>query len=468
MTNSKLTKRALLASSMSLLLCFAMLLGTTFAWFTDSAVSGNNIIKAGNLDMKLSYKPYGAENTEWKEVKEDTVLFGEDALYEPGYTEAVWLKVENLGSLAFRYDLAINVANEKQGTNKAGEKFSLSDHLEVRYMTTTNTDMERNFYTTRESLDSFAWGSAANSGVASLKDKIAVINNGVAFSKDDAANGAYNSAYVLVVISMPTTVGNEANHNGNDIPEIDFTLTAVATQLTYEKDSFGSDYDKDAFVADYFVTTADELIESIAGADKGETIGLMNNIKIDPANMSNAYGTTGININGQILDGNGNTLDIKGAGGTWDSGINTTGGTIRNLTVTGSFRGIFINHNSPVKGRVILENVIIDGTVYTISCDQGTGNGLTATNCTFKGWTSFAGTLGDAKFINCTFGAGSGYNYSRPYAPTTYVGCNFEAGHKIDARAAVILENCTLDGVALTDANLANLVTGNIANATVK
>ena len=246
MTNTKTTKRALLSSVMAMLLCFTMLLGTTFAWFTDSVTSGNNIIKTGNLDMKLSYKPYGAENTEWTEVTESTILFGKDALYEPGYTEAVWLKVENLGSLAFRYDLAVNVASEKQGTNKAGEKFSLSDYLEVKYMTTTSTEMESNFYTTRESLDSFAWGSAANSGVASLKDEIAVIKNGVAFSANDATNGAYSSAYVLVVISMPTTVTNEANHNGTDIPQIDFTLTAVATQLAYESDSFGSDYDEDA------------------------------------------------------------------------------------------------------------------------------------------------------------------------------------------------------------------------------
>ncbi len=247
MTNSKTTKRALFSSVVALLLCFTMLLGTTFAWFTDSAVSGNNIIKTGNLDMKLSWRPYGADHTEeWAEVTESTVLFGKDALYEPGYTEAVWLKVENLGSLAFRYDLAINVASEKQGTNKAGEKFSLSDYLEVKYMTTTSTDMESDYYTTRESLDSFAFGSAINSGVASLSDDIAVIKNGVAFSASDATNGAYSSAYVLVVISMPTTVGNEANHNGTDIPQIDFSLTALATQLAYESDSFGSDYDKDA------------------------------------------------------------------------------------------------------------------------------------------------------------------------------------------------------------------------------
>lgn len=211
----------------------------------------------------------------------------------------------------------------------------------------------------------------------------------------------------------------------------------------------------------------DGLVEAL---ESGKDVVFNDDVKINPAGMSNAYGTTGINVkNGQTIDGNGNTLDIKGAGGTWDSGINTTGGTIKNLTVTGSFRGIFINHNSTHYEPVVLENVIIDGTTYTISCDQGMYQTLTATNSTFNGWTSFAATLGEATFINCSFGEGNGYAYCRPYAPTTFVGCDFKAGYKIDARAAVTFENCTIGGVALTADNLATLVTSSsIGNASVK
>jgi len=214
------------------------------------------------------------------------------------------------------------------------------------------------------------------------------------------------------------------------------------------------------------VKDADELIATLEG---GNSVVLTGDVKINPAGMSNAYGTTGINIkNGQTIDGNGFVLDIKGAGGTWDSGINTTGGLIKNITVTGSFRGIFINHNSEHSERVVLENVIIDGTTYTISCDQGSNQGFTATDSTFKGWTSYAKTLGDAKFIDCYFGKGNGYSYCRPYAPTEFVGCDFEAGFTMDARATVTFENCTIGGVALTADNLSTLVKGNIANATVK
>lgn len=213
------------------------------------------------------------------------------------------------------------------------------------------------------------------------------------------------------------------------------------------------------------VSTADELV---AALEDGKDVHLTKNIKIDPASMSNAYGTTGINVkNGQAINGGGYTIDIKGAGGTWDSGINTTGGLIRDLTVTGSFRGIFINHNSTHSEPVILDNVTIEGTTYTISCDQGLNQTLTAKNSTFKGWTSFAATLGNATFIDCYFGRGNGYAYCRPYAPTAFVGCEFEAGYRLDPRAAVTFENCTLDGQPLTADNLATLVT-NTDKATVK
>ena len=192
------------------------------------------------------------------------------------------------------------------------------------------------------------------------------------------------------------------------------------------------------------VATADELV---AALEAKEGVLFMDDIKIDPASMSNAYGATGINVKyGQTIDGNGHTLNIKGAGGTWDSGINTTGGLIKNLTVTGSFRGIFINHTSDHSEKVVLENVTIgdNGTVYTISCDQGLYQGIEATNCTFNGWTSFAKTAGEAKFVNCNFGEGSGYKYCRPYSNTEFIKCTFCPGYAVDeTQATVTFTDCT-------------------------
>ena len=97
--SKKTTKRSLLASVFALVLCVAMLVGSTFAWFTDTATTGVNKITSGKLDVKLSYL---TDDNEWKEVTKDTQLFDNNALWEPGHTEVAYLKVENAGSLALK------------------------------------------------------------------------------------------------------------------------------------------------------------------------------------------------------------------------------------------------------------------------------------------------------------------------------------------------------------------------------
>lgn len=208
------------------------------------------------------------------------------------------------------------------------------------------------------------------------------------------------------------------------------------------------------------VNTVDDLLKWLTA---GSGVLLNEDLTLDKATTTNGYGATGVAVTeGQTIDGGGHTLSIS-AGGTWDSGISTTGGLIKNIWVTKSFRGIFIKKGTQ---KVVLENVRIEGTVYTISCDEASYQGFEAYNSIFRGWTSYAKTIGTAYFEGCTFGAGSGYNFMRPYAPTVYKNCTFEAGHKIDPVAAVSFEGCTFNGVAVTAANVATLVT-NTAKATV-
>ena len=61
MTSIKSTKRALITSALAILMCAAMLIGTTFAWFTDTASTAVNKIQAGNLDVALEMQ----ENGNW-------------------------------------------------------------------------------------------------------------------------------------------------------------------------------------------------------------------------------------------------------------------------------------------------------------------------------------------------------------------------------------------------------------------
>ncbi len=122
------TKKALTASIMSMALCTVLLIGATFAWFTDSVNSGTNKIQAGNLDVAFEYSKDGGTN--WTEVTKDTDdLFGKDTLWEPGHVEYVNLKVSNLGSLALKYQLGIRAANETTGTNINDVEFKLSDYI---------------------------------------------------------------------------------------------------------------------------------------------------------------------------------------------------------------------------------------------------------------------------------------------------------------------------------------------------
>ena len=205
------------------------------------------------------------------------------------------------------------------------------------------------------------------------------------------------------------------------------------------------------------IATDTELREALKA---GNDVVLTEDITTTDAD-SNGYGATGININGGVFDGNGHTIVVEGATSTWDSAIAIKGGTIKNVTVAKGFRGIFFKNGTE---KIVLENVIINGPTYTISCDSAGKQGFEAYNSKFYGWTSYADTIGTGYFEGCTFGKGAGYNFSRPYAPTTYVNCDFEAGHAIDARAAVTFENCRFNGVALTADNIATLVTGNVQN----
>ena len=219
------TKRALALSFVSLLLCVSMFVGTTFAWFTDSVSSTNNIITAGNLDVELEYY----DGTDWVAVDENTNVFEENTLWEPGHTEVVYLKVSNVGTLALKYALNINIANETSGTNVAGESFKLSDYIMYGILEPT----AETIYASRDE------ARAAVTDAKKLKTAFVDVN----------ALEATEFAYVTMVVYMPETVGNEANYKtGTAAPVINLGINLFATQETSENDSFDNRYDGEAFV----------------------------------------------------------------------------------------------------------------------------------------------------------------------------------------------------------------------------
>ncbi|GEM_PF-5792965 len=219
--SKKTLRRALITSVVSLVLCFAMLLGATYAWFTDTASTGVNTIASGNLKMVLEYY----DGTKWEKVDSSTKLFG-DALFEPGAVQIAYVHVKNAGDLAFKYKLNVVFGNEIPGVNVAGESFNLSDYLE-----TAVVDMGTDFapYSNRAA----AVAAATAEGVAATS------------FEGNLAKKATSNAIALIVY-MPETVDNVANHNGTDIPSLELGVSAVATQDTVEEDAFDNQYDASA------------------------------------------------------------------------------------------------------------------------------------------------------------------------------------------------------------------------------
>ena len=124
MNNTKTTKRALLSSVMAVLICVAMLIGTTFAWFTDTASTAVNKIQAGTLKIGLDMKDASGN---WVDAEGETLSWkkaagapdGEMVLWEPGVTyELPLLKITNLGNLETQFQVQINGIT---GTDKNGQ-----------------------------------------------------------------------------------------------------------------------------------------------------------------------------------------------------------------------------------------------------------------------------------------------------------------------------------------------------------
>lgn len=223
------TKRALLTSVLALVLSLAMLAGSTFAWFTDTASTGVNRIVSGNLDVGLEY--WGGAESGWLTAENSEELFDENALWEPGYTQIVYLKVKNNGNLALTYAMQITPVHETVGVNVEGEEFKLSDYIKFGWTAFTVDGDGAPVALDRE---------AAQTGVGDGAQLGTTLHRQAA--KPLAADA---EELVALVAWMPENVGNEANYSTVQ-PTIELSLKVLATQAAVESDSFNNTYDEDA------------------------------------------------------------------------------------------------------------------------------------------------------------------------------------------------------------------------------
>ena len=296
----KSKKSALLMSFTSLLLCFAMLVGSTFAWFTDTATTGVNKIVAGNLDVELLMY----DGTKYANIsKEPAPIFGSatstvaqnnnlDTLWEPGKTQVAYLAIKNEGNLDLKYQVALNVINPADGK----DLYQVMQYAIVPDKRGTDP------------VPAWTTGKTVTPG--------AQIVSGTNTDGADPVGVKLlhgETHYFALLVHMDGNAGNKYQ-NG----KVEFDLTVYATQLNSESDSFNNEYDKnakydkgDAPPADAKkVATAAELKNAITSAEDGDYILLTNDIDLTSA-LAVAKAIT-LDLNGKTLKGTAmNTIKLS-------------------------------------------------------------------------------------------------------------------------------------------------------------
>ena len=451
MNNKRATKRALLTSVMALVMCVVMLVGTTFAWFTDTASTGVNKIQAGNLDIELAYKnTYIPDETPildggFAAVTENTKVFDEDALWEPGHVEYVVLKISNAGTLALKYKLGINIAEEKGSKSVVDNKdFKLSDYIKFAVIDGDKGGLGRDVLVAEAGA-----GTELSKGYTPTEEHLLKGENKI----------------VTLVVWMPKSVGNEANYDAAvaEAPVINLGINVVATQDTVERDSFDETYDRNAQYPEVSyaqVSSQDDLNNALkdpTDANGNPTKKVAVELKKDGTYTLPTM--TGKDVT--IIGTKGTVIDMKDKLNNNATSVAFEGVTVEFANT--NYRGF--QHT----GKLTYKDCTITGKQFLYATD------VEFINCTFvqdvadyNVWTYGAGSV---LFKGCTFNcAGKAvliYNEGTLAAQNVeFQDCKFKASASVTGKAAIEID-CTYTSynVVIDEATAAN-VTG-FANGSV-
>ena len=293
----KSKKSALLMSFTSLLICFAMLAGSTFAWFTDTATTGVNQIVSGNLDLEVYHKTSGT-SIGLEKINDLTNLFdnveGSPIRWEPGAKAEETFVIKNEGNLALKYCFAVSYANATK--TPAGK--TLADALTVSTATGEDNISDENRGERKTANTAFEGTQLAD------------------FSHAEYLLPGEYREIKMTIQWVPSANDNDFNVAGG--LSVDLGINVLATQYTYENDSFNNEYDKNAEYdkgdtppADAKkVATAEELNTAVRSAAAGDYILLTNNIELTSALAVEKAIT--LDLNGKKLSSsNKNTIKLN-------------------------------------------------------------------------------------------------------------------------------------------------------------
>lgn len=331
MNNKKSTKKSLISSVLSLTLCMAMLIGTTFAWFTDSVTSSNNIIKSGTLDVTMEWAN-GKEDpatATWTDASNSPIFNNE--LWEPGYTEVRHIKIANEGTLALKYQLNI-IAN--------GEVSELADVIDVYYVDPAVQVADRNALT-------------ADMKLGTLTEVLAAISTTASGNLD-----AGEKDTITIALKMQESAGNE--YQDLSIGS-DFSIQLLATQLTSEFDSFDNQYDVNA--------SYDDAILAFGGiinlnANEADAMIVAEDAKV-VINMNDYALNNTLTNNGEIAVNRG-TIEVA------DAGLDNFGtATLTDVVMNAGSAADYANRTSGADAETTYDNVTINSAGGGIGVSDG-------------------------------------------------------------------------------------------------
>ena len=323
MNESTKTKKALRGSLFALFLCIVLLIGTTFAWFTDTASTGVNKIQAGNLKVDLEVATAWDDNgnvTKWVSAEGKTLNFkaadgraADQILWEPGCRYKLpEIRVINNGNLALKYTMKVTGVEGDQKLNEVID-WTIDDKA--------LTDTEGN-----------------------LK-----------------ANETSNP--MTIQGHMQESAGNE--YQGLSIDGI--SITVVATQDTVENDSFNNQYDKDARVkADSENAIRDAMKKA------GSVITVTDEIKPSETLVADKKDIT-LNMNGKTIV-NDTDLWEKGSAYNW-SLVSAQNGSSLTIEGNGTFKAkendcYAVDVQDGI--NVVIKNGTFVGNIHAVYVQKGT------------------------------------------------------------------------------------------------
>ncbi len=214
------TKAALAFSACLFVLWWALGTGATLAWFSDSDTVRNHF-QIGLLQMDVAYR--NDAMTEYKPLQGTTEAFRDKALYEPGYTQVVYLEIHNNGDVPFRYKVAVTVEDFVAGQTAWGEDIYLPNYLRYGIVfgkTESEVQQQVSDRLAAKSQASNDWGPLGTWSEISP----------YTFETTDQPH------YAALIVYMPEEVGNAANYRGPDAPQVMLGIQVFAQQANAPMD----------------------------------------------------------------------------------------------------------------------------------------------------------------------------------------------------------------------------------------